>query len=86
MQVTITDYRGGRHTQKPNQVIANASGVSTKEKAKALVGKAVVWKTSSGKPINGKVAAAHGNSGAIRISFEKGLPGQAVGTKAEVAA
>ncbi|MFH0922859.1 MAG: 50S ribosomal protein L35ae [Candidatus Micrarchaeota archaeon] len=86
MQVTITDYRGGRHTQKPNQAIAKASGVSTKEKAQALVGKAVVWKTSSGKAINGKVACAHGNSGAVRLVFEKGLPGQAIGTKAELAA
>ena len=86
MQVTITDYRGSRHTQKPNHAIAKAAGVSTKAKAQALVGKSVVWKTASGKAINGKVAASHGNSGAIRLIFEKGLPGQAIGTKAELAA
>ena len=44
------------------------------------IGKQVIW-TSPGKnkkQIKGKVAAAHGNSGALRVIFEKGMPGQAI--------
>ena len=45
------------------------------------MGKGEVWKSAEGKEINGKVASAHGNKGALRVIFEKGLPGQSVGQK-----
>ena len=56
----------------------------TKEKAKALVGKEVVWKNPSGKnkiEIKGKISALHGSKGCVRVIFEKGMPGQSIGTK-----
>jgi large subunit ribosomal protein L35Ae len=43
-----------------------------------------VWKSPKGKEINGKVASAHGNKGAVRVIFEKGLPGQSLGNNVEV--
>ncbi len=55
-----------------------------REKAAKLVGKEVVWKSPAGKEINGKVASAHGNKGAVRVIFEKGLPGQSLTTKVEI--
>lgn len=61
-------------------------GIDNKEKAKALVGKKVVW-TSPGKEkkqITGKVSAAHGNKGAVRAIFERGLPGQSLGQEANI--
>jgi large subunit ribosomal protein L35Ae len=59
-------------------------GVSNREKATALVGKEVVWKSPAGKEIKGKVAAAHGNKGAVRVIFEKGMPGQSLSNKVEI--
>ncbi len=85
MQGIIENYRRGRHTEYGDQFIVNVSGCDSLEKAKKLVGKAVVWKTPSGKEIRGKVASAHGNRGRIRVAMEKGLPGQAIGTKLEIA-
>jgi ribosomal protein L35AE/L33A len=32
----------------------------------------------------GRVSKAHGNSGAVLLRFDKGLPGQAVGTEIEI--
>ena len=55
--------------------------VITKEEASKLVGKTVSWKSPAGKEIKGEVRSAHGNNGAVRILFEKGMPGQAIGDK-----
>lgn len=59
-------------------------GFSKREDAKKVVGKEVVWKSSAGKEIKGKVSSAHGNKGLVRAIFEKGLPGQAVTTDVEL--
>ena len=69
---------------KGNHLIVKPEGISKKEDAVKLIGKSVVWKSPAGKEIKGKVAKEHGNSGAIRAIFEKGLPGQAVTTSVEV--
>ena len=84
MDAIIENYRRGRHTDYSDQFIASVDGVDTSEKAKKLVGKQVVWTTPSGKTIPGKIASTHGNSGKVRVMMEKGLPGQAVGTKLAV--
>jgi len=55
--------------------------IDSKEKANELVGKKVVWKSPGSKEINGEVRSAHGNSGAVRVLFETGMPGQAISTK-----
>ena len=84
MQGIVMNFRRGRRTYRPRHFIIQADDVDDRKKAKALVGKAVSWKSPSGKIINGKVAAAHGNSGAIRVIFERGLPGQAITEKVEI--
>ena len=58
--------------------------VKDKEEAGKFVGKEVVWTSSSGKKIKGKISASHGNKGMVRAIFEKGLPGQSVGTKVQI--
>jgi large subunit ribosomal protein L35Ae len=85
MEAVIANFRQGRHTQKGNHMILNVEGVGSKEDAEKLVGKELSYKTSSGKEIKGKVASAHGNSGAVRVIFETGMPGQALGTKLSIA-
>ena len=84
MEGTIVNFRGGRHTQYDSHMIIAVSDVSDKEKAAGLVGKKVTWTNAKGNSIVGKVASAHGNSGAVRAIFEKGMPGQSVGTKVQI--
>lgn len=87
MEGVIVNYRSAKHRQTPNHIIIKINGIDGSEKAKKLVGKGVVWKNSIGKEkkeIKGKVAKAHGNSGAVRAIFERGLPGQAIGTKVTI--
>ena len=86
MKAQIVHFRRGKTTQTNNQMIAKVEGVSTKEEAAKLLKKSVTW-TSPGKKqkvINGVIKATHGNSGALRLHFEKGMPGQAIGTKVSI--
>ena len=84
MKAVISNYRRGRHTQKGNHVVLVSESVKTKKDAEKLKGKEISWKNASGTEIKGKIAAAHGNSGAFRAIMERGIPGQAVGTEVEV--
>ncbi len=86
MKATVIQFRQGCKTQKPRHFLIEIEGSNSREEASKFVGKAVVW-TSTGKnavKINGKVSSAHGNKGVIRAIFEKGLPGQAIGTEVEI--
>ncbi|MDO8480499.1 MAG: 50S ribosomal protein L35ae [Nanoarchaeota archaeon] len=85
MEGVIVNFRMGRHTYTGNQMVVKVKGVASKDKAKALVGKAVTWTNTKENTITGKVASAHGNSGNVRVLFEKGMPGQAIGSKVKVA-
>jgi len=84
MEAVITNFRSARHHQYTNHMIIKVDGFSDKEKAKELIGKKVTWTSPAGKELIGKIAAAHGNSGAVRAIFETGMPGQAVGKKVKL--
>ena len=84
MQGTIVNFRRGKRTQNTSHLIVLLNDVNNRSKASEFVGKNVVWKSPKGKEIKGKVASAHGNKGALRIIFEKGLPGQSLGSKVDV--
>ena len=86
MKGTIVNFRLSRHVQKNNHMIVNVDSLTSRDKAKALVGKEVVWTSPAGREIKGKVASAHGNKGNLRVIFEKGMPGQSLATKVEVKA
>ena len=58
--------------------------VTKRGEAVKLVGKKVVYNTGK-KDMVGKVASAHGNKGALRVVFETGMPGQALGKKVKIA-
>ncbi|MFH1850323.1 MAG: 50S ribosomal protein L35ae [archaeon] len=85
MEATIAHFRQSRHTQNDNQMIVIA-GAESREKARELVGKTVTWKSSGKEPvkITGKVTGAHGNSGALKVVFEKGMPGQSIGARVTI--
>jgi len=83
MNGIIINFRRGKHITSPNQMIIKPEGVANKEDAAKLVGKAVSYNTGK-KEMQGKVASAHGNSGAVRVIFDTGMPGQAIGQKVTV--
>ena len=84
MKAKIANFRQSRHTVKGNHMIVTIDGVEKREDAEKLVGKSVVWKSPADREIAGKVASAHGNSGAIRVIFEKGMPGQSLGNEVAI--
>ncbi len=81
MEGVVSSFRKGVRTQKKYQMIVKVNGIDNKEKARSLVNKNVLWKSPAGKEIKGVVSNIHGNKGALRVQFEKGLPGQSLGTK-----
>lgn len=80
----VLQFRRGRHTIKERHFLIEVDGIKSREDAEKLTGKIVVWKSPAGKEISGKVSGAHGNKGAVRAIFEKGLPGQAVTTEVKI--
>ncbi|MFC1742157.1 50S ribosomal protein L35ae [Nanoarchaeota archaeon] len=84
MEGVISSYKGSHKRKVMNQMIILVDGTDSKEKAAKMVGKKVVWKSSAGKELKGEVRAAHGNKGALRVLFETGMPGQALGTKVQI--
>jgi large subunit ribosomal protein L35Ae len=84
MEGIIASFRRNRHTTSSNHMIVEVDGVDRKDKAVSLVGKEVLWKSPAKKEIKGKVASTHGNKGAVRVIFEKGMPGQSIGTKVAI--
>jgi large subunit ribosomal protein L35Ae len=85
MEGIIAHFRGSRRRKRGNYMLINIASVDSKEKAEALVGKAVTWKSPGTKEIKGKITAAHGNSGIVRAIFETGMPGQSLGTTVTIA-
>ena len=84
MKAKVLNFRGGRHTQYTNQLLITLKDVSSRKSAAPFIGKKVAWKTRSGKKLVGKIASPHGNSGALRARFPKGLPGEILGKEIEV--
>ena len=78
------NFRRGRRNYRPRHFLIQVEGIDDRKKAASLIGKAVSWKSPSGKIINGKIASAHGNNGVLRAIFERGLPGQAITNKVEI--
>ena len=84
MNGVISNFRSSRHKQKDNQMVVHPENCDSKAKAEKLIGKIVVWTSPAKKEIKGKITFAHGNKGAVRVLFEKGMPGQSVGSKVRI--
>lgn len=80
------NYRMGVNTQKNNHLLIriNDEKYNSKTTVAPLLGKKVIFTTIGKKTINGKIASAHGNKGIVRVIFEKGLPGDAIGQTVEI--
>lgn len=84
MKAVIINYRRGRATMKGKHVIVEAKNIKNRKSVTKLIGKKVVYKTSGNKEIIGKIASAHGNKGAMRVIFKKGLPANVIGESVEI--
>ncbi len=84
MQGVISNFRMSRHIPHHYQMIVKPSEVENLDGAKKMIGKKVVWKTSAGKELIGKITKEHGRNGFVRVQFETGMPGQAIGAKVEI--
>ncbi|MFX1278679.1 MAG: 50S ribosomal protein L35ae [Promethearchaeota archaeon] len=85
MEGVISNYKRGRHTVHQKHCILVFSNINSRKDANRLIGRTVVWKSSSGKELKGVITRAHGNNGAVRAHFKKaGVPGQALGTKIKI--
>ena len=80
----VIQFRRGRHIIHEKHMLIEIPECTNKEKAEKFIGKEVIWKSPAGKEIKGKVSGAHGGNGVIKAIFEKGLPGQSVGTEVEI--
>ncbi len=81
MRGVIVSFRRGRKTQYKRQMIIKIGG-----EASSYIGKSVVW-TSPGKKkkeIKGTISALHGHNGNVRVVFERGLPGESIGTEVNI--
>ncbi len=83
MKGIVVQFRRGRHRIHERHFLLDL-GCKNREEAKKMAGKVVVWKSTAGNEIKGKISDAHGNNGLVRAIFERGLPGQAVTTEVEV--
>lgn len=85
MEGKISNYKRGRHTVHQKHCILVFPGINTRKDANKLIGRIVVWKSSTGKELKGTISRAHGNHGAVRAHFKKaGVPGQALGKTVKI--
>ncbi len=77
----ILSSRRGRHSAYNYQYILDV-GAADRKAAEKFLGKSVQWITPGKKKlaIKGKISRVHGVKGKVVAQFEKGLPGQSMGT------
>jgi large subunit ribosomal protein L35Ae len=80
---TILNYRIGIGTQNPKECLIQFAHVNSASHAGQLFNRKVVWKQGNTKLV-GKIAGTHGKRGVVRVKFQKGVPGQAIGTTVEL--
>jgi large subunit ribosomal protein L35Ae len=80
----IMGYRRGTNTQYTRQVILRVEGAPLKV-ARGLAGRRVVYRDRHGNVYRGRVLKPHGARNPLLLArFERPLPGQAIGGKAEI--
>ncbi|MFH1445706.1 MAG: 50S ribosomal protein L35ae [Nanoarchaeota archaeon] len=84
MRAIVLSFRRGRHTQTTNQFLLELPGVDTRAMASQFIGRRVLWQSTAGKKIYGKITQTHGNSGVLRARFSKGLPGTVLSKNIEI--
>lgn len=84
MNGIVIHFRRSKHRTSGNQMIVQPQDSVNVEAARGLIGKKVTWKSPAGKVLAGKVSSSHGRKGCVRVLFETGMPGQAIGQRVEI--
>ena len=86
MQGIIAHFRGSARRKRNNYLLITIPGITSKDKAKELLGKTVSWTTpgKEKKVLTGKVTGPHGTKGLIKALFTTGLPGQCLGKEVTI--
>jgi large subunit ribosomal protein L35Ae len=78
----ILNYRIGGKTQHPRQCLMKVLGAGPSD-ARRMIGLKVCWPFDDPK-ICGKIVDVHGRKGVLRVRFNRGVPGQALGTRVKI--
>ena len=78
----IRSYRRGPKSQRNQECLIKVYGVEPYDSSR-FVGWKVEWPHKESR-LTGKILKTHGRTGALRVKFKKGLPGQALGTKVKI--
>ncbi len=84
MKAIFLSFARGVATMNPRKWVMEVPGVHSAAEASRLAGQKVVWTTSSGKRIVGKVGSSHGDNGHVMVNFTKGPPHTVRGHKADL--
>ena len=77
------NYRTGIKTQKPKECLIHFAHITSSSLAGQLIQRKVVWNHGTSNLV-GKISGVHGNKGTVKVKFQKGVPGQAIGTTVEL--
>jgi large subunit ribosomal protein L35Ae len=80
---TIVNYRIGIRTQMPKWCLIQIMGENTVSNVGQLVGRRIILKFGKNSFV-GRIMDLHGKKGVVKVKFQKGIPGQALGAKVEL--
>jgi len=78
----ISNYKIGLHKQKADRCLIKVKSLE-KAAVRRLIGYKVLWPKNNPK-ITGKIIKTHGSTGTLLVKFEKGIPGQALGSEVRI--
>ena len=78
----ILNYRIGGKTQYPKQCLIKVLGAEPSDTSR-MIGLKVCWPVDEPK-IYGKIVDVHGRKGVLRVRFNRGVPGQALGSRVKI--
>ena len=84
VEAKVVQFRRGLKTVHERHFLIEIEGCKSRKDAEKYIGKSVTWTSPAKKVIKGKISSPHGNKGVVRAIFEKGLPGQSIGTKVDI--
>jgi len=78
----VLNYRRGKKRQRPRECLIVVREVK-EDTPMRLIGWKVSWPQDRPRLI-GRISKHHGKSGTLLVKFDRGLPGQALGTPVKI--